>query len=253
MEERPACVLSGTWTCFSDDSFSDVFTSQLPNDSKQLKGFLESGVNPFVHGSAMFRADAYRALPVGYRFSNPIQDFDLWLRLSKLGEVGILERVEYFYRMHRQSISSTTFASRAELVNIALELHNQRETQGLEQPETLERMGSAFDRVRMNKAPKEDFASYSTAIECLRVGQYSKYRRLMGKVASDAGMLARKARWHVRVGHVPFLLRFWYWYRLRNSPGYYFKKRLLGTSPPADIRELWNLTAEVTESAASHS
>lgn len=59
------------------------------------------------HSLAMFRREA--ALRIGgydetYRFS---QDYDLWLRLSRLGHINVIEHMLLQLRMHGESISKT--------------------------------------------------------------------------------------------------------------------------------------------------
>lgn len=61
--------------------------------------------NPFAHPSVMFKTEA--AISVGryrkfYQFS---EDFDLWLRLSEIGEVANLQECLTSYRIHEEQIS----------------------------------------------------------------------------------------------------------------------------------------------------
>ena len=61
--------------------------------------------NPIVHGSAMFRRIAYDAAG-GYReIFAMAQDFDLWLRMSRFGDIHILPEELYCLREHPNRIS----------------------------------------------------------------------------------------------------------------------------------------------------
>ena len=63
------------------------------------------GRNPIVHGSVMFRRDAYEAAG-GYRGTwEYAQDMDLWLRMAKVGRVKILPQDLYQLREHSGRIS----------------------------------------------------------------------------------------------------------------------------------------------------
>jgi glycosyltransferase involved in cell wall biosynthesis len=63
--------------------------------------------NPIAHGSAMFRRDS--AVQAG-KYSDkhgPTEDYDLWVRLSNLGEFMALDYAVYRWRVNRLGITST--------------------------------------------------------------------------------------------------------------------------------------------------
>lgn len=67
--------------------------------------------NPYVHGTYFFRRDL--ALKIGgyrekFRFA---QDYDLFLRLSRLGKVAFLPQITYVLRLHEKSLSQANRTS----------------------------------------------------------------------------------------------------------------------------------------------
>lgn len=64
-------------------------------------------VNPFAHGSTMYRKEAWQHTG-GYRDNyGPTEDYDLWRRLAQNWEMGQLPEVLYWYRISPTSISHT--------------------------------------------------------------------------------------------------------------------------------------------------
>lgn len=63
--------------------------------------------NPFGHAGVMFRKDA--ALQTGGYSSDfgPTEDYDLWIRLSKLGTLAAIPNPIYRYRINRKGISQS--------------------------------------------------------------------------------------------------------------------------------------------------
>jgi glycosyltransferase involved in cell wall biosynthesis len=83
-----------------------------PDDSSYLAKLLWSGRNPIAHGSVMFRRAVLSTIPGPYRFRYA-QDFDLWLRLIREGEIGIVQEPLYGLRIWNGSISARVQSSRA--------------------------------------------------------------------------------------------------------------------------------------------
>lgn len=84
---------------------------------------LDSGAvdGPTHHGSAMFRASAYRAAG-GYRAEFYYgQDWDLWFRIAERGRFQMVPEVLYRARITPDSISSVARAKQQELGRLAVE------------------------------------------------------------------------------------------------------------------------------------
>lgn len=90
--------------------------SLLHDDAKHIRGI--------VHGSAMFRRDAYRAAG-GYREQFRVaQDLDLWIRLAARGTIGIARDVLYDMEFHAASISAASRDAQVRLTRIAVALRD---------------------------------------------------------------------------------------------------------------------------------
>jgi glycosyltransferase involved in cell wall biosynthesis len=92
-----------------------------------LKGF-------FPHSSAMYRRAA--ALEVGaYRLRlNGAEDWDLWLRLSRVGQIACCERDLILLRKHATSISNEAGGRKSLVLAVAASLCYVRNTVGLSDP-----------------------------------------------------------------------------------------------------------------------
>jgi GT2 family glycosyltransferase len=90
LEQDEDLALLGTWfTLRSADGSTEPV--RPPDDSAALQKAMFTS-NPFCHASVMFRRSAYeRAGGYDTRFRTS-QDFDLWLRIARIGRIGMLER-----------------------------------------------------------------------------------------------------------------------------------------------------------------
>lgn len=63
--------------------------------------------NYIGHGTVMFRKDSFVEVG-GYRQSvGPVEDYDLWIRLSELGKISSVKEVVYLWRVTAGGITST--------------------------------------------------------------------------------------------------------------------------------------------------
>ena len=75
----------------------------------------------------MFRADAYGRVG-GYRAAfRYAQDWDLWLRLTEVGQVGYVPDVLYAYRVTPDSISGSKRRQQEQLVALATQCREARQ------------------------------------------------------------------------------------------------------------------------------
>jgi glycosyltransferase involved in cell wall biosynthesis len=88
-------------------------------DAAEATAQLRNQSNGPCHGSVMFRAEAYRAAG-GYRpHFRYAQDWDLWLRLSEIGQLRFAPEVLYAFRISAGSISSHRREQQRRLAEIA--------------------------------------------------------------------------------------------------------------------------------------
>jgi glycosyltransferase involved in cell wall biosynthesis len=111
LREHPACVLLGSRVILVEPFGSPLYETDHQTDNDPIVAELLSGVGwAVVHPAAMMRADAVRTAG-GYRSEFvPIEDLDLFLRLSQLGTIANLAQPLLHYRQHLQSANHTRFA-----------------------------------------------------------------------------------------------------------------------------------------------
>lgn len=113
LDENPECVLVGTNAKIIEKNGVELYESDLPLDSEEIRKCLTER-NPrkfhgsvFFHGSVLFRKSA--ALEVGlYDESSrlPAEDMLLWIKLLNLGVLSNLKEHLYYYRLCPEAISS---------------------------------------------------------------------------------------------------------------------------------------------------
>jgi len=105
LDENPEYVLLGTNGVIVDAaSGKEITKSNYPADDKELRKMILKS-NPFAHSSVMFRREIAEAVG-GYDESLPRgKDYDLWLKLARVGKIAILPDCFLKYR-------EATFAQR---------------------------------------------------------------------------------------------------------------------------------------------
>jgi len=104
LETCPNVVVVGSSYDVVDENGATVWRHAVLTEADDLRDSLFVS-NPFAHGSVMMRAGAYRAVG-GYR-DVAAQDFDLWARLARIGELSAVREVLYRWRMHTSGLGST--------------------------------------------------------------------------------------------------------------------------------------------------
>ncbi len=220
LDRHQNAVLCATWACFVEPDRGAQFEFKIPDNPRLLKVYLERGHNPLVHGSVMFRSTAYNSLPVGYRLSNPAQDYDLWLRLLSFGDLGMLESIEYFYQLSIRGISFSTYTARHDIVKYILQLHEERKRYGCEVSSEVDLHERQL--VTKNAVKSANVIDYSRGLRALQLGRYDEYRHFMREAARE-GALARMAKLHLRLGFLAPLTRIFYWARRLRTPFRYLR------------------------------
>jgi hypothetical protein len=102
----PKLVLVGCSYNIVDQKGKILDTKFVPTLDEDCKRALWIG-NPFAHGSVAFRKQAVIKAG-GYKEKvGPIEDYELWIRLAKLGKFSALPRVLFSYRLNNEGISLT--------------------------------------------------------------------------------------------------------------------------------------------------
>lgn len=119
-------VLAACASRFVDPDGDTLYVAR--GDGEEIRRSLRehdaSRVHGIVHGSAMFRRDAYLTAG-GYRPQFRLaQDLDLWIRLAALGPVAVAGEVLYESRFDEKSISAGGRDAQRRLTGIAVALRD---------------------------------------------------------------------------------------------------------------------------------
>jgi len=127
MDQNPDVVCLGSKTQIVDENARQIGVSPLPTSRAQVRRIMPA-FNVVSHPSTMIRASALREVG-GYdsRF-NGAEDYHLWLKLLRVGEVANLKEPLTYYRVHpgqssRESIDTQGLlecALRLDLEGLAL-------------------------------------------------------------------------------------------------------------------------------------
>jgi glycosyltransferase involved in cell wall biosynthesis len=115
LKANPNCVLLGSKVVLIEPYGTPIYETQPQmEDEKIVDEMLKGNGWAVVHPSAMMRADAVRAIG-GYRADRvPIEDLDLFLRLTETGQVANLAEPLLKYRQHLESTNHTRFSEQEE-------------------------------------------------------------------------------------------------------------------------------------------
>lgn len=106
-EKNPACVLIGSHADIINQDDNFIQNYQYPTTHKKLATTLSShGAFP-PHSSIFYRRDAILSLSGFNKHFLRSQDFDLFLRLSEVGELGSVDETLVQIREHDTNISYT--------------------------------------------------------------------------------------------------------------------------------------------------
>jgi glycosyltransferase involved in cell wall biosynthesis len=112
----------------------ELFTVVRPTDSQSATDALRRGEQgPCGHGSVLFPTQAYH-LVGGYREEfRYAQDWDLWLRLTEVGQIAYVPELLYCYRLSESSISAHRRGQQLRLKQLAHACQQARSSGGPEQ------------------------------------------------------------------------------------------------------------------------
>jgi glycosyltransferase involved in cell wall biosynthesis len=110
LKAHPECVLLGSRVLLVEPYGTPMYVTDHETDHAGIADQLLRGVGwAVVHPAAMMRADAVRSAG-GYRADRvPIEDLDLFLRLTEIGKAANLSEVLLHYRQHLESTNHKRF------------------------------------------------------------------------------------------------------------------------------------------------
>jgi glycosyltransferase involved in cell wall biosynthesis len=119
LDARADLALVSGWTRAIGPQGELLFeTRKAPDHREATRRLVEDGDGTY-HGSVMFRADAYRRVG-GYRPAFRFaQDWDLWLRLTEVGDIGYVPAFVYAFRFSDGSLSASRRGQQLRLLDVA--------------------------------------------------------------------------------------------------------------------------------------
>ncbi|MBN8554733.1 MAG: glycosyltransferase [Deltaproteobacteria bacterium] len=107
LESHPDAVACGSW--YFTMKFLPNTLVKVPTRPEDIASELIFK-NVMAHSSMMMRADSLRQYKIFYSDKYPfIEDWELWLRLSKVGRLYNIPEPLFLYRLHSQSVSFKNF------------------------------------------------------------------------------------------------------------------------------------------------
>ena len=135
LDSEPTIVAIGTGALEIDSDDAPLRLTQFTADHNELMARLLKRESAFFHPSVMMRGDIVRSIG-GYRSKYEwIDDHDMWLRLSRHGELSNVQKTGICYRQHSKSVCwSHQEAQRGRMNELLREAYLERD---LEFPEHL--------------------------------------------------------------------------------------------------------------------
>ncbi len=119
LRARPELAFVSSWVQVLGPGDELLLETRRPGDDGLALGRLDTHDEAPVHGSVVFRAEAYRRAG-GYRAPfRYAQDWDLWLRLAELGGLSYVPDFLYAFRVSPSSVSAARRAQQLRLREIA--------------------------------------------------------------------------------------------------------------------------------------
>ena len=131
LEKNPQCLVVGCWCARIDSEGKVCGQWRLPTEPEDIKAELAAR-NRMAHGTAMVRRSALIQVG-GYdeRFEYA-QDYDLWLRLSEIGELRNIGEYLYALRRWEGAITNAKKETQDQYAEYARQEAQQRGTPGLQ-------------------------------------------------------------------------------------------------------------------------
>ena len=103
---HPECVLLGSSFDVVDEGSEFLYHDAVPTLQDDIKLAMYYR-NPLAHGSIMMRRKAFEAAGGYSTDCDPTEDYELWMRMIKIGEVHALPNSLFRWRINPNGITST--------------------------------------------------------------------------------------------------------------------------------------------------
>ena len=138
LDKNPVVGLVGTYYLMINRKGNVLHTMKRLTESMELKEKLLRS-NQFCHGSVMFRAECIKNLGSYREELGPVEDYDLWLRISENYELANIFEFLYKWRLDINSISVTKKFLQDKYALLAIELAKERRQFGKDRFQSLAR------------------------------------------------------------------------------------------------------------------
>lgn len=190
LENQPNTVAVGSAVTVIDEDGWTICPDYFPTDHNAILARMFQGRSAMSHPTVMIRAKPLRRVG-GYDPSYMVaQDFDLWLRLTEVGELANLAQALLRHRVHPRSVGGRKRRSQQSAVIRALVKHGERTERPIDPP----------------KQPKRKMI---TALQ--QRAAWARWAWRSGEAATarkHALAVLRRQPWHLELWAVLWRLRF---------------------------------------------
>ena len=138
LDHNKNTALVGTYYYMINEKGKILNTIKPLTKSEEIKIGLLKG-NQFGHGSVMFRAECFKEVGYYREELGPVEDYDLWLRISDRYNIANIPEPLYKWRINIESISINKKALEDKCALLAIELAKERKRFGKDKLQTLKR------------------------------------------------------------------------------------------------------------------
>lgn len=232
LKSHPAVGLCGTWTWYIDSKLGPLYSLEIPDNHKKLASYLHNGKNPLVHGSVMLRSELFQQVN-GYRGSYA-EDFDLWMRMSELTQLGMCKKVSYYFWRSTDGITTGAHSRQAALITLYKKLRAERLKFNKEISDWDTEYNKIIHNVTSGNSSRERNSSmhYSRGVHLLRTGFFLEAKQEFEVACTSEGPYANKAKRNLSLIGLAPLLRIIYRLSEIGKPSFYAKSLNTNTTLP---------------------
>lgn len=106
INDDPGRVLIGGSFDVINENGEILYHDAVPTDFRDILNAFRVR-NPIAHGSVLFRKDAFEKAGGYSEDCGPTEDYDLWIRLAKIGEIIAIKDTIFRWRVNTTGITST--------------------------------------------------------------------------------------------------------------------------------------------------
>lgn len=136
LDHNKNIALVGTYYYMINEKGKILNTAKLLTNSEEIKIGLLKG-NRFGHGSVMFRGECVKEVGYYREELGPVEDYDLWLRISDRYDIANIPEPLYKWRININSVSVKEKSLQDKYALLAIELAKERRQSGKDKLQSL--------------------------------------------------------------------------------------------------------------------